>query len=263
MRSVLAILVVFVFVTTGLGCQEGSDVLGGVPSDDDTQGDDDDDTGFASCHPWDPIDATGAEWVYTSSYTFQVQGSPQSDSGTETVQTGGSGTFQGATVQQRLGEFAGGAYQVDWTGYDSCEADGNHDHGSYVTDGGANIDLTTINTPSVLYLPADPDQQTGYTWTVTYDQQVDANAQSDSWQVTWQFEVLGPATVTVPAGTFDAVQVRAEYDSEDYLGTHAGVLETWWVEGLGLVRWDEQRAAEGGSTILRELQSFSGPLSPQ
>ena len=44
MRSVLAILVVFVFVTTGLGCQEWSDVLGGDPSDDDTQGDDDDDT---------------------------------------------------------------------------------------------------------------------------------------------------------------------------------------------------------------------------
>ncbi len=238
-----------------------------TPGDDDdtTAGDDDDTTepAFPSCHPWDPIDLTGAQWIYQSSYQFIVQGQPQGDSGTETVQTGGVTTFEGATVFQRLGEFAGSQFQVEWAGYDDCAVDGNHDHGSAANDTGGKLAVTTVNSSPVVYLPADPDLNVGATWTSSYTQDVDINGTAGSYQATWQWEVAGVVSVTVPAGTFDAVHVRAEYESEDPLGPHEGTLDAYWVEGLGLVRWDEQRPAEGGQYILRELQSYSGPLAPQ
>ena len=233
--------------------------------DDDTVGDDDDDTepAFPSCHPWDPIDVTGAQWVYQSTYTFIVQGAPQGDSGTETVQTGGVTTFEGANVFRRLGEFAGSQFQVEWSGYDNCAVDGNVDHGSMAADNGGKLELTTINSSPVVYLPAEPDVNVGATWTSSFTQDVDINGTLDSYQATWTWEVVGVESVVVPAGTFDAVHVHADYESEDPLGPHEGTLDTYWVEGLGLVRWDEQRPSEGGQYILRELQSYSGPLAPQ
>jgi len=67
----------------------------------------------------------------------------------------------------------------------------------------------------------------------------------------------------VPAGTFNnAIHISATYQSQDPAGSHSGTLDTYWVKGLGLVKWDEQRPSEGGTYILRELQSYSG-LTPQ
>jgi len=115
----------------------------------------------------------------------------------------------------------------------------------------------------VRYLPDDPESQVGLSWTTTYTQDVSVNGTASSYAVQWDWQVVGVASETVPAGTFDAVQVHADYISEDQLGTHEGTLDTFWAEGLGLIRWDEQRPAEGGTYIHRELQSYSGSLVPQ
>ena len=74
----------------------------------------------------------------------------------------------------------------------------------------------------------------------------------------WSWEIVGLESVTVPAGTFDAVHIHADYNSMDQVGSHLGSLDTYWVRGIGLVKWDEQRPLETGQYILRELQSYSG-----
>jgi hypothetical protein len=235
--------------------------------DDDTSTtDDDDDDVSTSCHPWDPIDIAGAEWTYASEYMFQYEADSHGDSGTEVVTAGGTATFEGANVFQRTGTFTGSQATVMWTGYDNCGVDGNVDHGSFFENAGQQGSGTTINSPEVLYLPYAPDAQIGYTWQSHYTQTLEAEAQGqgDSWdyEVHWIWEIVEMTSVTVGAGTFNAVHIHCDYTTEDPLGEHAGTLDTYWVEGLGLVKWDEQRPAETGQYILRELTSYSGPLSP-
>ena len=241
-----------------------------VGDDDDNVGDDDDTVGdddvSTSCNEWDPIDLPAASWTYTSSYQFTYDGQAVDDTGTETVSPGASTTFEGTTVFPREGVYAGTQVTMNWSGYDQCGVDGNVDYGSYLMDTGAMGSVTTINVTGVLYLPNDPDTMVGHTWTTSYTQTValEGGGESDetSYNVSWQWEVVGMESVTVPAGTYTAAHIHADYTSEDQIGEHSGTLDTYWVEGLGLVKWDEQRASEGGQYILRELESYSGPLSP-
>ncbi len=245
----------------------GDDDTGDDDTGDDDTGDDDtgdDDDSVSSCNDWDPIDVPGAQWVYSSNYNITYQDQLMSDSGVETVQAGGSTYFQGFTVYQRTGSFAGAQYQVSWWGYDNCEAGGNVDYGSYVTDSQAQATVLTVNSDPVMYLPYNPDQQMGYSWTSSYNQQVDLSIEgSGTDPCTWNWTVVGIESVSVPAGTFNtAIHVSATYQTQDPAGSHSGTLDTYWVKGLGLVKWDEQRPSEGGTYILRELQSYSG-LTPQ
>ena len=232
-----------------------------VGDDDDNVGDDDDTFSGTSCNNWDPIDVPGAQWVYSAQYQFYVQDQIQGDFGTETVTTGGSTYFQGYTVYQRLGSFQGQQYAVDWYGYNNCGAGGNVDYGSNVPDMGGQGAVLTINSPEVMYLPYDPDQAAGDSWTSTYTQMVDSSQGSGSWPANWNWSVVGMESVTVPAGTFNAVHIHADYTTGDPIGdNHVGTLDTYWVEGIGLIKWDEQRSTwpQIPQYILRELQSYSG-----
>jgi len=185
-----------------------------------------------------------------------------SDVGVETVATNGTTVFAGNTVYIRQGLFTGYQYSVDWNGYNDCTASGNVDHGSYVADVAGSVIVTTINDPQVLYLPTDPDDNVGYAWVSSYTQNVELNGTPQDFDVEWSWEVVGVESVAVPADTFDAVHVSAVYESEDQLGEHEGTLDTYWVEGIGLVKWDEWRPTETGQFILRELSSYSGELFP-
>ena len=234
-----------------------------VGDDDDTVGDDDVDT---SCNRWDPIDLQSASWTYSSSYHFYYDGQEVDDTGTETVSPGGATTFEGHNVEQRVGTFTGTQVTMNWTGYDQCGIEGNVDYGSYLTDAGGNGSVTTTNDIGVLYLPYDPDTMIGHTWNTNYTQTVamEGGGESDTtpYNVNWHWEVVGMESVTVPAGTYNAVHIHADYTSEDQIGEHGGTLDTYFVDGLGLIKWDEQRPNENGQYILRELESYSGPLSP-
>ena len=232
-------------------------------SDDDVSDDDaGDDDASSSCNPWDPIDVSGASWTYDSQYQFTYDGQSIDDVGEESVSTGGTTTFEGNSVYQRQGTFAGAQASADWTGFDDCTGAGNLDYGSEVLESYSSGSVTTVNDSPVTYLPADPDTQIGYSWTESYTQDVELDSpqgsESGSWAVVWQFEVSGMESVSVPAGTFNAVHIHADYDSEDFLGAHDGTLDTYWAEGIGLVKWDEQRPSEGGQYILRELSSYAG-----
>ena len=230
--------------------------------DDDTADDDtgDDDTGSSGCNEWDPVDVPGASWVYSSQYSMIYNGQAMADTGVETVSTGGSTYFQGDTVYQRTGVFQGGQYSASWWGYDNCGAGGSMDYGSYVAEANGQVSVLTVNDQPVMYLPYDPDQQMGYSWTSSYQQSVDAGSVGNGvYPCSWNWTIEGTETVSVPAGTFNnAIHVSASYTSQDPLGSHTGTLDTYWVKGLGLVKWDEKRPSEGGQYILRELQSYSG-----
>jgi hypothetical protein len=253
------------------GCQDAGyiDDDDTIHEDDDT-GDDDDDTGddddaSASCNPWDPIDVAGASWSYTSSYTFVYEAETYTDTGVEEVWTDGTTTFAGATVFRRSGAFTGvqAGVTVDWEGYDTCDSDfGNFDHGSLVSYTPQSASITTVNSTPVKYIIASPDTLIGLYWTTAYDQTVElhGNGQTEvqDFAADWTWNTVAMETITVPAGTFSAVHIHADYDSADYIGPHTGTLDTWWAEGVGLLRWDEQRPAEGGQYIFRELQSYGG-----
>ncbi len=240
----------------------GDDDVGDDDVSDDDSGDDD--TGpTTSCNPWDPIDLPGASWNYQSTYAFMVQGKPQGDSGSESVSSGGSTYFQGYTVYQRMGTFTGAQYSATWYGYDNCEAGGNVDYGSFVQDNGGQVAVTTVNSPQVMYLPYNPDQQAGYSWNTNYTQMVDLSGDQGSFQANWDWTIVGVENVNVTAGNFQAAHIHATYTSEDQLGQHNGTLDTYWVKGVGLAKWDEQRPNEGGLYIYRELTSYGGPLAPE
>ena len=206
----------------------------------------------------------GASWSYQSSYTFAYDGETYSDTGVEEVWTDGTTTFDGATVYRRAGAFTGvqAGVTIDWEGYDDCGNDGNVDHGSLVSYAPQQATCITTNSSPVRYLPSDPETQLGTAWSTSYTQTVElqGNGQSDTqdYLCEWAWEVVGLETITVAAGTFSAIHVHADYTSSDYIGPHTGTLDTWWAEGIGLLKWDEQRAGEGGQYILRELQSYSG-----
>jgi len=247
------------------GDDDGGDDDGGDDDGGDDDGGDDDTGPTNSCNPWDPIDLMGANWLYNSTYSFMMQGKPQGDTGQESVAADGPTTFQGYTVYQRAGNFAGAAQNASWWGYNNCEAGGNVDYGSYVQDAGQQMTVLTVNSPQVMYLPYDPDQQVGYTWNTNYTQMVDAPqlGKPGSFQANWNWQVVGMESVNVTAGSFQAAHIHADYTSQDQLGSHNGMLDTYWVKGVGLVKWDEQRPSEGGLYIYRELQSYGGPLAPE
>jgi len=228
-------------------------------TDDDVTDDDDDSQPGNSCNDWDPIDVPGATWTYQSSYQFIIQGELRAATGTEVVQTGGTTYFYGSNVYQRLGAFTG-ENTGDWYGYNDCGNGGNMDFGSNVSNFGGQGAVLTVNSPEVMYLPYDPDQQAGYSWTSSYSQMVDAGEQgSGTWSATWNWQVVGMESITVGAGTFNAVHIHADYTTGDVLAdSHSGTLDTWWVKGIGLVKWDEQRPSWVGQYVLRELQSYTG-----
>jgi hypothetical protein len=82
-----------------------------------------------------------------------------------------------------------------------------------------------------------------------------------NYNASYAWRVEGVENVNVQAGNFSTVHISASYTTTDPLGNHSGSLDTYYVEGLGLVLWEESRPQECGSYIRRELVSYSG-LNP-
>ena len=71
-------------------------------------------------------------------------------------------------------------------------------------------------------------------------------------------EVAGFESVTVTAGTFDAMLVENTYnliDSSGTVGSRTGIVQTWWVEGLGPVKVLDTSGGTVNET--RELTSYT------
>jgi hypothetical protein len=102
--------------------------------------------------------------------------------------------------------------------------------------------------------------QTGDSWTSSQElTATDANGSSSSFTINIDYRAVGNESVTVPAGTFNAMRI-------DFVMTFLGsgdedVFEfsDWFVENEGLVKTIAQQTAGGSLSFTQELVSYSIP----
>lgn len=113
----------------------------------------------------------------------------------------------------------------------------------------------------------------GDTWTQTFtihgDMQLSGQSATGDGNVSQTYTAIGNESVTVPAGSFDAmkIQVNMHFDLEITLnGVTVPVAfdsqaTNWWAPGVGWVKSDSSATIEGGEPIITttELQSYNIP----
>ncbi len=97
----------------------------------------------------------------------------------------------------------------------------------------------------------------GYRWSYNYTST--DSVSGSSWQASGTMEVIGVESVTVTAGTFDALHIDNTYSVVDGSGTidsRTGVASYWYVENLGPVKVLDM----SGDTVNedRELTAYTG-----
>jgi hypothetical protein len=205
----------------------------------------------ASCNDYRPFGA-GA----TAS---RVYGTTAYDGGsyTETVTiTGWNAASGAATVQRVMLGSTGSSWTI--TENHQCSTTGEVSMSGYgLSDGGftsATVAFSTARTD----LLAVADMSPGTTWSYSYDAS-DA-VLGGLWSVSGTFEVVGTESVTVTAGTFDALKLDNTYTLVDSSGRgydRTSTASSWWVNGLGVVKVSDTDAS-GRTWESRELQSYSG-----
>ncbi|MFZ5476634.1 MAG: Ig-like domain-containing protein [Myxococcota bacterium] len=105
-----------------------------------------------------------------------------------------------------------------------------------------------FDTPRVDLLPEE-EMVVGASWTYAYS--------SSYHSAEGTMTVTDAGSVTVDAGTFEAVVVRNDYELDQSGELTSGTIETWYVPGLGIV-WVENTKSDGTVSETRELQSYSG-----
>jgi len=216
--------------------------------DNDCDGDIDED---ASCNDFRPFGAgTSANRVYN---TTSYDGAAYTETVTVTSWTPASGA---ATVQRTMLGSSGSSWTI--TENLQCATTGEVSLTGYgLTDGGLTT-LTVAYSAARTELLAVADMSPGTTWSYGYDAS-DALIGS-LWTVSGTFEVIGTETVTVPAGTFDALKLENTYSLVDTSGSgfsRDSTATSWWVSGLGVVKVSDADAA-GRTWEDRQLQSYTG-----
>jgi hypothetical protein len=201
----------------------------------------------AYCNVYFPLsNGPSAEWTYQTeawdgyAYTETVTISAWSaGSGTGTLSRSFAGPLA-FTVDEEVKCIAGTVSQTGVTA----------DHPTYA--GTASYSRArTLLQPAASLVP-------GATWTYNYDATV--LGLITAWSASGTYRVVGTATVSVGAGTFDAVVVENDYQVTDsFYGDYegSGVITLYYVEKLGLV-YAEDRSDAGTIREVRELTSYSG-----
>ena len=110
-----------------------------------------------------------------------------------------------------------------------------------------------------VFLQPEGSMVPGYSWTYAYET---ADATWGSlWSAEGTYTVVGTESVTVTAGTFDALVITNEYVTTDLLGggsyDYMGTVTMYYVPKLGLV-YSEDIDPRGQIFETRELLSYSG-----
>jgi hypothetical protein len=121
----------------------------------------------------------------------------------------------------------------------------------------------TIKNPSGVTLPVEIEA--GDSWAQSFDFEstgtVGGNTTTGTGRSTTTYEALGLESITIPAGTFEAMKIESE-TKEDIQATFNGLAANssneyqtvfWFVEGIGLVK----SVTTGGYTETLELQSYN------
>ncbi len=119
---------------------------------------------------------------------------------------------------------------------------------SYSGDNGSSSITTTSN--EGVTLPGDI--QAGDDWSQTIGMEVSASDQTTNFLLDNTYTAVGYETVTVPAGTFNALKIE---QSTSMGGPEPTIQTLWYVQDVGLVK----SVIEVGETYVNELVSYNIP----
>lgn len=208
----------------------------------------------ACANPYMPV-LNGATWTYT--VTTNVTG-PSTSSSAITAVAADSFTL------------AVKSPQVSWTETWSCNQNGLlqlQNNGGATGAALAGPDGTvTVTTKSNQGVTVPVAIRPGDTWTQTTVFSMSSSAGvSGTSSTTWTFKAVGTATVTVPAGTFEAMRVDSTAvsaftfaDGKVLNSTSTG--SAWWVKSKGMVKGTTTtNVAATDVSYEQDLQSFQIP----
>jgi hypothetical protein len=203
-------------------------------------------SGDACDHPYLPL-RQGATWSYGTS-----EGSM-----TWTVTSASSSA---ATMDFNI---PGGTFTVNWT----CAPGGlaSYDFGSFGSSDLAGLGSVEIVSSSGSWLPTVDELESGASWSHEFTTSVSSAVEGFSVNIeattTENFTAAGVETVSVPAGTFEAIRVD-ESATTTISGAPIPIPSTsstgtyWYAPGVGIVRWTN---SSEGYTGYGELTSYSVP----
>ena len=207
--------------------------------------------GTTACdHPYLPL-RSGSSWSYATpdgTMTWGVSGASGSDASAE------------ATMEIAMPEVS---MTVHW----SCSSAGivSYDFGNLTAAGLGNIVNMDVVDSSGAFLPAADLLAPGYSWPSNYT--VVMHVSQEGFDVDWTMVVsetwtaTGIESVTVPAGTFEALRVDGnESVSMTGMGQDVNVavnMTYWYAKGVGVVRYTSTTSEGSGSG--GELTSYTVP----
>lgn len=182
-------------------------------------------------HPYLPM-RSGASWTYATT------------EGTLAWTIGDAGgSTESASAVMEVG-FPGGSMATHWT----CTPAGivSYDFGSISAGGIGGLVAMDVTDSSGVWLPAVELLTPGYSWTNNYTTTISAPGVGIEIEMTSTTDetltVVGTETVSVPAGTFEALRIDSSLVSSisGMMVAVPGITSNssyWFVEGIGIVRY--------------------------
>ena len=183
-------------------------------------------------HPYLPL-RSGASWSYDSSeggMTWNV------------TSAGGSAESASAAMAFSMAEVT---FTVNWT----CSSGGitSYDFGNITSSAFGEIVTLDIVNSSGSWLPPAESLVPGYSWSNAYTMVVSSSFEGASVELTTStsesWSVGGMETISVPAGTFDALRIdgTSTVEMSGFMGITVPPSTTsqtfWFAEGVGIVRY--------------------------
>ena len=202
-------------------------------------------------HPYLPL-RSGSSWTYST---------------TEGTSTWSVGSAAG-TADSAQATMAITVPEVAMTTHWNCTSEGiiSYDFGNISVAEMGEIVSMDVTDSSGVFLPAASLLAPGYSWSENYSLAMHVTAEGFSIDTTMSaaesWTAVGMETVSVPAGTFEALRVEGteNISMSGYMGM--GGVDTvvhatfWFAEGVGIVRYTSE--AEGYSSVA-ELTSYAIP----
>jgi hypothetical protein len=186
-------------------------------------------------NPYYPV-VNGAEWTYTGP-TGQF---------THTLATGDNGAFTD-TVKSGEDTFIIQGLCMEGGDINLLDTPGN----SLSYSGSSESSTMTTTSNDGVSLPGDI--QKGDDWSQTIGVEVSAGKQTMNFTINTTFTAVDYETVTVPAGTFNALKVE---ESSDMGGPEPTIINIWYVQNVGSVKTEIKM---GDQTLVNELVSYNIP----
>jgi len=209
-------------------------------------------TGANACdHPYLPL-RSGASWSYDSSeggMTWNV------------TSAGGSAASASATMAFSMPE---ATFTINWT----CSSAGitSYDFGNISSSAFGEIVTLDVVNSSGSWLPPAESLVPGYSWSNDYTMVVSSSFGGESVELTTttseSWSVGGMETVSVPAGTFDALRIdgTSTMEMSGFMGISVPATTTrqtfWFAEGVGIVRYTSSSEGYSGHG---DLTGYSMP----